>query len=89
MEEVRAVSEKKQLISQITDVMINKIEEYFKLQIEKGTIRKVDSRSLALMCFSVLFQSIILSKVYDKNLAFDSNHYADDMLDILFEGIRP
>lgn len=89
MEEVRGISDKKHLISEVTDVMIGKLEEFFNLQLSKGKIRDVDARSLAIMCFSVLFQSVILWKVYDKDMGFEENPYADDMLDILFNGIMP
>lgn len=89
MEEVRGVSEKKHLISEITDVILNKLEEFFKLQIDKGIIREINPKSLSVMCFSVLFQSVILWKIYDKSLGFETNNYADDMLDIIFEGINP
>lgn len=89
MEEVREKDDKKLLISQITDVILNKMEEFFKLQIEKGRIRDLDAKSLSVMCFSVLFQSVILWKIYNKDMNFESNHYADDILDMLFNGIRP
>lgn len=90
MEEVRGVSEKKNLISEVTDVILNKLEEFFKFQIDKGTVRKdINPKSLAIMCFSVLFQSVILWKIYDKDLGFETIPYADDIMNILFEGINP
>ena len=42
MEEVREIPEKKQLIAQITDTIIDKLDEFFKCQIEKGKIRDVE-----------------------------------------------
>ena len=90
MEEVRGVSEKKNLISEVTDVILNKLEEFFKFQIDKGTVRDdINPKSLAIMCFSVLFQSVILWKIYDKDLGFETIPYADDIMNILFEGINP
>lgn len=89
MEEVREIPDKKLLISKVTDAILDKLEEFFKLQLDKGTIRQIDTRSLSVMCFSVLFQSVILWKIYNKDVGFETNHYADDMLDILFEGIKP
>ena len=89
MEEVRDVPEKKHLISQITDVILNKLEEFFKLKIEQGVIRQVNPKSLAIMCFGMLFQSVILWKIYNKNLEFETNYYADDLIEIMFEGINP
>lgn len=89
MEEVRENPEKELLISEITDVILNKLEEFFKLKIEKGIIRKVNPKSLAIMCFGMLFQSVILWKIYNKNLDFETNYYADDLINIMFEGINP
>ena len=89
MEEVREISEKKLLISEITDAILNKLEEFFQLKIEKGIIREVNPKSLAIMCFGMLFQSVILWKIYNKDLEFESNYYADDLINIMFEGINP
>ena len=88
MEEVRDIPEKKQLISRITTTVITKLEEFFKSQIEKGNIRDVDSLVLATMCFSITFQSIILWKIYDRNPSVEADRYADNFLDILYNGIK-
>lgn len=89
MEEVREDSEKTILLSDITDVILNKLEEFFKLKIEKGVIREVNPKALSIMCFGMLFQSVILWKIYNKDLEFENNYYADDLLNIMFEGINP
>ena len=89
MEEVREDENKKNLISDVTDVILNKLEEFFKIKIEKGIIREVNPKSLAVMCFGMLFQSVILWKIYGKDLDFDTNYYADDLLDIMFKGVNP
>ena len=88
MEEVRDIPERKQLISRITNTVIGKLEEFFKLQIEKGNIRHIDARVLAGMSFSITFQSIILWKVYDKSPSVETNQYARNFLDILYHGIK-
>ena len=88
MEEVRDIPERKQLISRITGTVIDKLEEFFKSQIEKGKIRSVDARVLAGMCFSITFQSIILWKVYDMKPSVETNQYAQNFLDILYNGIK-
>jgi AcrR family transcriptional regulator len=88
MEEVRDIPERKQLISRITVAVIDKLEEFFKSQIEKGKIRAIDSRVLAGMCFSITFQSIILWKVYDKQPSVETDQYAKNFLDILYYGIK-
>ena len=88
MEEVRDIPEKKQLISRITNVIIDKLDEFFKFKIEKGEIRELDSRVLALVCFSVTFQSVVLLKVYDENPNINPDYYANSFLDILYNGIK-
>ena len=37
----------------------------------------------------MLFQSVILWKIYNKDLDFKTNYYADDLINIMFEGINP
>ena len=88
MEEVRDIPERKQLISRITNTVLDKLEEFFQSQIEKGNIRDIDSRVLAGMCFSITFQSIILWKVYDKKPSVETEQYAKNFLDILYNGIK-
>lgn len=88
MEEVRNIPDKKQLISRITDTIIDKLEKFFNSQIEKGKIRQIDSRVLALMCFSITFQSVILWRVYEDNTNIDADRYAKSFLDILYNGIK-
>lgn len=88
MEEVRDTPERKQLISRITNVVIGKLEDFFKSQIEKGKVRAIDSRVLAGMCFSITFQSIILWKIYDKKPSVETDQYAKNFLDILYNGIK-
>lgn len=87
MEEVRNVPDEKLLISVITDTIVNKLEEFFNLQIEKGIIKDINTQSISVMCYSSLFQSVILWKIYNKSLGFETNRYVDDLLKILFEGI--
>ena len=88
MEEVREIPEKKQLIAQITDTIIDKLDEFFKCQIENGKIRDVDSRVLAVMCFSITFQSVVLWKIYDEGQTLDADRYGRAFLDILYNGIK-
>jgi len=87
MEEVRDIPDRKLLISNITDVILDQMEAFFKLQIEKGNIRQLDARSLAIMCFSLTFQSVVLWKVYNKKPSVENNQYAENIMDILKNGI--
>lgn len=89
MEEVRENPDNQLLISEITDVILNNLEEFFRLKMEKGIIRQVNPKALAIMCFGMLFQSVILWKIYNKNLDFETNYYADDLINIMLEGINP
>lgn len=89
MEEVREVPDKKLLISRITNTIIDKLEEFFNSQREKGKIRDVDTRVLAVMCFSLTFQSLVLWKIYDDNPDIDKEKYGECFLDILYNGIKP
>ncbi|ADC45994.1 transcriptional regulator TetR family [Methanobrevibacter ruminantium M1] len=87
MQEVKNDDDKKLLITTITDTIINKLDEFFKLQLEKGTIKDLNSKAVSLMCFSIIFQSLILWQIYnDGDLAAD--YYADEFLDIIFNGIK-
>ena len=88
MEDVREIPDKKLLISKITDTILNKIEAFFKLQIEKGRIREVDPRVLAVVSFSTTFQSIVLWNVYNLTPGVEMQKYAENYLDILFNGIK-
>ena len=89
MQEIKGESDKKLLISHITDTIINKIEEFFKLQLEKGVIKNVNSKAISVMCFSIIFQSTILWQIYGNNADIESDIFADDYLDIIFNGIKP
>jgi len=82
-------SERTSLITEITDVIINKLEEFFKLQMEKGVIKNVNSKAITIMCFSIIFHSLILWQIYRENKDITPDYYADDFLDILYNGIKP
>ena len=89
MQEITGETDKKLLISHITDTIINKIEEFFKLQLEKDIIKNVNPKAISVMCFSIIFQSTILWQIYGNNADIDSDIFADDYLDIIFNGIKP
>ena len=88
MQEIEGASDRKLLISQITDTIISKMEEFFKLQLEKCRIRNVNSKAISLMCFSIIFQSLILWQIYGDTTDIESDYFADDYLDIIFNGIK-
>ena len=88
MEDVRAIPDKKLLVAQITDAILDKFEEFFTLQIEKGKIRNVNARVLGTLCFSITFQSLVLWKIYSDNAEMDGIDYSNEFLDIIYNGIR-
>ncbi|WP_405314873.1 TetR/AcrR family transcriptional regulator [Methanobrevibacter sp.] len=88
LEDVRVVSDKKLLIAQITDVILDKFEEFFTLQIEEGRIRKVNPRVLGTLCYSITFQSLVLWKIYNENVEKDGINYSSEFLDIIYNGIK-
>ena len=67
MQEIKGETDKKLLISHITDTIINKMGEFFKLQLEKVVIKNVNSKAISVMCFSIIFQSTILWQIYGNN----------------------
>lgn len=88
MEETSDIPERRQLISRITTMIIDELDEFFKIQIEKGKIRDIDSRALAIMCYSMTFQSVFLWKVYNKESDFETKKYGENFRDILYNGIK-
>ena len=89
LEEVKDIPEKKHILSSITDTIIDKLDEYFKLQKEKGNIRNVDTRVLGVMCYSMTFQSIVLWKIYDDITEEEAIGFGKSYLDMLLNGIKP
>ena len=89
MSENDDIPEKKRLVFIIANTILNKIDEFFRLQKEKGNIRDIDTRILAINCFSVIFQSIVLRKIYHNAEEIDTEHYSNTFLDILYDGIKP
>ena len=89
MEEVRDGPDTKRLITRVTSSIIAKLNEFFKSQIEKGNVREVDSMVLAVMCFSLTFQSVVLWKIYDMDSSIENERYGEVFLDIFYNGIKP
>ena len=88
MQEIEDVPERKLLISHITDTILNKLEEFFKLQLEKDVIRDISPKAISILCFSLIFQSLILWQIYGTSHNIEPDYYADDFLDIIFNGIK-
>ena len=86
--DIQAVSDKKLLIAQITNTILDKFEEFFTLQIEEGRIRKVNPMVLGTLCYSITFQSLVLWKIYSENIELDGIDYSTEFLDIIYNGIK-
>lgn len=90
MEEVHEIPEKKLIMTRVTDVVINKLEEFFLFQKEKGEVRQdIDARVLAVMCFGMTFQSVVLWNIYNKDPNIENEQYGKEIRNILFNGIKP
>lgn len=88
LEEVRGIHDRKLLISQITETILQKIAEFYTLQIEKGKIRDIDVRVLSIMSLSITFQSVVLWRVYDKTPSLETEQFSENLLDIIYNGIK-
>lgn len=86
--EVRENPENKLLISQIVEPVFKKLEGFFELQIEKGEIREINPKAISLVCYSILFQSIIIYQIHHDNPDFKPEFGGEDILDIIYNGIK-
>ena len=88
MEEVRNIPEDRNMYLRITETVIRKLREFFTVKINQNEIRKINPDVLALNMFSILFESIVLWKVYSKTPQYDIDKYIEDFLDITINGIK-
>lgn len=88
IEEVRGIPFEDKLLLKISETIIQKLNEFFTLKIKQNKIRTVNPDILALNIFSVLFESVILWKVYGKPLKYSVDQYTSDFLDIILNGIK-
>lgn len=86
--EVRENPENKLLISQIVEPVFKKLEGFFEMQIEKGEIREINSKAISLVCYSILFQSIMIYQIHHDNPDFKPEFTGEDVLDIIYNGIK-
>lgn len=86
--ETRDIPDKKLLISQITDVIFQKLFEFFNLQLDKGIIKDVDPKAISVFCFSLIFESLFYWESSEDNAERGPDFYADEFLKIIFYGIQ-
>ena len=88
MEEVRDIPTDKKVFLRISETIIRKLSKFFSLKIKQKEIREINPDILALNMFSILFESIILWKVYGKQPKYKIEKYTEDFLDIILNGIK-
>ena len=88
IEEVREIPTQKRLFLKISESVIRKLSEFFTLKIKQNEIRNVNPEILALNIFSILFESMILWKIYGKPLKYSVDMYTEDFLDLILNGIK-
>ena len=88
IEEVRNIPKENNLFLKISETILKKLKEFFILKITQKQIRNVNPDILSLNIFSILFQSMILWKVYGKTPKYEIDKYINDFLDITLNGIK-
>lgn len=88
MEEVREIPKENKVFLKIADMIITRLTEFFNVKIQRKEIRTINPEVLALNMFSILFESIILWKVYGKAPHYSIEKYKTDFLDIILNGIK-
>lgn len=86
--DVNSEDDKNQLISIMTDAVLGKLWKFFSTKIERKELRQVDANVLAVICYDIIFHSIILWRIYDRVPTQEMEQYADKFYDILFNGIK-
>ena len=88
MEEVRDIPTDKKVFLRISETIIDELTKFFSLKIEQKELREINPSILALNMFSIMFESIILWKVYGKQPKYNIDRYTEDFLDIILNGIK-
>lgn len=86
-EEINIDSLHDKVLPRFSDRIINNLSHIFQEQIDKGKIRTVNPTVAALTIFSVMFESLILLKIYGVKLDQTEDSYVEDFLDIFLNGI--
>ena len=90
MQEVQDTPDRKLLMSQITDAVLFKLEDFFKLKAEKGIIKELHPVAPAVLFYSIIFQSVILWQIYGNTREIDSREqFREDLLELIYHGILP
>lgn len=87
MEEVRDVPLEHRALLKISNKIISNLTYIFQNQIDLEKIRKINPEVAALNVFGVLFEAVLLWKIYGKKPNKDLDKYLDEFLDIFVNGI--
>jgi hypothetical protein len=87
MEEVRGVPFENKVLPKISKMVLDNLTDYFKDQIVKGNLRKIDPEVAALNFFSIVFQMNMMWRVYGQNPPVEDERCLESFLDIFLRGI--
>lgn len=88
IDELRDLSAVDKGLPRLADFIISKLSNFFQKQIDMGKIRNINPDVAALNIFSILFEAIVLWKIYGAHsIERNSDSYLNDFLDIFINGI--
>ena len=87
LEEVRETPLEKKVLPRFEKKVTSKISEFLILQIKKGNIRKINTEVASITIFSMIFNAIVLLKIYGETPNENIDSYLNDFLDIFINGI--
>lgn len=76
-----------EMIKRVSDKILAKLIVLFENGMKSGKIRKINPKVAALNVYSVIFQSIILWRIYGGEPIDNIDEILDDFLDIFFKGL--
>lgn len=87
IEEVRDIPAEYMMFPKLTRTVTGKLSEFIRLKIDNNEIRNINPDIFALNIFSIIFESIVLWKVYGIIPQHNIDRHIDDFLDITLNGI--
>ncbi|WP_407374702.1 TetR/AcrR family transcriptional regulator [Methanobrevibacter sp.] len=86
--DVNEEDDRNQLITIMSDAVLGKLWEFFSTKIKQKELRDVDANILAVICYDIIFHSLMLWRIYGRTPKHEMEQYADKFYDILFNGIK-
>lgn len=86
-EEINVEVLHRKALAQFSEKIISNLTKIFQNQINKGKIRKINPKMAAVNIYSVMFESLVLLKVYGVHLDQSEDSYVEDFLNIFLNGI--